>query len=239
VPGGAAARSPVLRQFIASTRDALAVLAAILVAFGLDAAWGARTEGVELRAALSAVREEFETVEAQLEFAINYNREQVEAKDSFVVLNRSDVLRMPADQAATLLNRLRVAWTFDPSRGALDGMVASGRVDRIKSADLRRLISGWPGLYADLGENTIVEWGDAVQRRRAELGLEVRMRTVAASSADTLEARQLLLVALEDSLLRNLVAAYSQRIEQYLGELEPAQLNLEETLRLLSLELDQ
>jgi len=224
-------------QLATFARESSAVLAAILIAFGLDAAWQGRVERGETRQALVALFEEFGTVREQLVFAIDYNREQVRIKDSLLRLDPNALAVVPEDQALVSLRSLRWAWTFDPSRGALDAVIAGGHVDQIRSPALRRLVSGWPGLYADLAENTIVQWGDALQRRRVELGLEAELRTVSAGS-DPTGARDLLRTAVGDPLLRNLLAAHSERIEQYLDELGPALDSLEETIRLLSLELD-
>ena len=84
---------PLPTQFRTFLREAFAVLAAILIAFGLDAAWEAQTERRATLEALRAVLEEFEVVRSQLSEAIEANRVGVAGKDEVLSLNPGDLPR--------------------------------------------------------------------------------------------------------------------------------------------------
>lgn len=217
-------------------REAFAVLAAILVAFGLDALWELRVESADTLSALVATRDEFLVVRDQINEAIEMNRRGVALKDRFIGLRASEVEALNEDDAFELVAMLRLNWTLDPSRGALDALIATGRVDRVEDRRLKSLLTGWPGVYQDLEENTVRSWRDRVTTKKAEVGLEAMQRRVRAdlASGRPSQAHDLLLRAIEDPELAELAAAFAGELEAYLLELEPARDRVEETIRLLN-----
>ena len=216
-------------------RETFAVLAAILVAFGLDALWALRVERDDTQSALEATRDEFLVVRGQIEEAIEMNRRGVLMKDRFIGLGPEEFEELSEDEALDLVWSLRLNWTLDPSRGALDALIATGRVDRVEDRRLKALLTGWPGVYQDLEEHTVQSWRDRVTARKAEVGREGRQRRVRADIDDgrPSAAFDLLELAKRDPELAELAAAFAGELEAYLLELEPARERVEETLRLL------
>ena len=142
-------RSPgVLRK---SAREMFVVVTSILIAFGLDAWWDSTVERRQERDLLGSLLTEFRRNEPQLALRIsNHQRLAANAEALADALSGSGASQ--ATVPDSLLLSLFVAPTFDPTLGALEEAQSSGGTGLIQNAELRVLLSAWPGLLRDARE---------------------------------------------------------------------------------------
>jgi hypothetical protein len=62
----------------------------------------------------------------------------------------------PVEIPDTLLIALTYSGTYDPTRGTIDALLSSGRLDLVRDAELRRALASWPSDLGDLSEKQ--EW---------------------------------------------------------------------------------
>jgi len=142
-------------RWTALFREAIAVLAAILVAFALDAWWEERQERQMMLEALDAVAVELERNVAELTSALEYNEgraalvgevaamsvDQVQALDGAGLLHFSD---LPNYQIATL------------ELGAATAFIEGGFLSVLDNRELRSEVAGLPRLQIELDEEASV-----------------------------------------------------------------------------------
>jgi len=140
------------RALAQMVRDGAAVLAAILVAFGLDAWWGNRDQAAETRELLIAIRGEFQDAAANLDSIIVSNGADIAGR--WRLAGRTDPTQppIPADSLEFyLVPSPDGPQVYDPAFGALSTLISVGGLERIHDAQLQRALGGWFGELDDLG----------------------------------------------------------------------------------------
>ena len=132
--------------------EGLAVLVGILIAFGLEAAWQERSARLEERDNLVALRSELE--DARRHFV---SRDEALAADMAQTdrvreeLNSFAIQTVPDDSINALAVALGPMAVRVPPRAALDDLLSSGGIRRVRSAELRRAVAGYvQALEADV-----------------------------------------------------------------------------------------
>jgi hypothetical protein len=152
--------------------EGLAVLAGILVAFGIDALWEERRDRVQERVYLSALRDEFE--DARIGLA---RRDQQLAEDMKSTVDVLSVLATRAsdgisdDSVNVLAVRQGPLTVYTPPRAALNDLTNSGGIGLVQSATLRRALATYEQLLAqDLSEQEAMVqiWLDYLAPYRVE-----------------------------------------------------------------------
>jgi hypothetical protein len=129
-----------------------AIVVSILLAFAIDAAWEARVDRLESRAAVASLRTDF----AEARAALTRNRQGNES----VLAAIDTVLRLVGEGVAVvevptrLLVRITVAPTYDPPTGSLDGLVASGRLGMLTDQPLQEALAAWPAAVDDMNDKS-------------------------------------------------------------------------------------
>jgi len=134
-------------------REALAVLAAILIAFSLDAWWDGVQGRARAREAIEQVWTELEYNRPVLEAAIRTNKDLVAAVEQIRRLSPSEVDALPDDSLRVLLIRATSLTTFDPSLGAATAAISSGVLETKGMDRLPQAIATWLTSVSDLDEN--------------------------------------------------------------------------------------
>lgn len=204
-------------------KEVVTVLFAILIAFALDATWDARIQNQKLHDSLKSVYDEFKIVESQLTHGIDMNEGWLDRNNRFIKMSDTDVADMSVDSVRNMLI-LFGNWTVDPSRGAVDALISSGWLDQTRSPELRTAIAGWPGVLADLDENTVHFWRDSVIIRLVEIGIfkEYWIQSRIVDDPHPSTYRELLVDAVNDDRLKGLVAAMSRELLGYTNEMRDA-----------------
>lgn len=130
--------------------EMLVIVASILLAFALDAWWNARLESREGRAVRAALISEFDAVRAEVAFSATRNKRIIAAADSILLLMRSAT--GPVEASAGTIGALILTPTTDARRGALDALIASGRLQLLGSDTLQGLVANWPAVLDDVRE---------------------------------------------------------------------------------------
>lgn len=131
--------------------ESLAVIASILVAFGLDAWWNERQLRIDLLENLSSVAEEIEANLDALEVETLFHRTAVASIDDLV--SRIDAaeggawLTLPDTIASFAFVFPPV---FDAATGALDALVAGGGLARLRDPRLKRILGNVPSQVEDV-----------------------------------------------------------------------------------------
>ena len=143
------------------TAEAVAVVASILLAFGIDAAWDARQEGAAERAAIEALRVEMISNRERLARTIRYNEEASASVAAFLRLSPQQILSMPADSfpPSSVHVRLWAPFTFDPDLGATAAFIGRRESSTAPVQALRRAVVNWDRRFVDAGEESAVLWG--------------------------------------------------------------------------------
>ena len=134
-----------------SLREAIVIVASILVAFGLDAWWDDLVERRQERELLVTLQQEFEgTLAASRQVA----RRHEAALDATTMIISEVRRAMQSGQAIqvpdTMLFRFMYSATMNQSTGALDAVLRGGQVGLIESPNLRAALTSWPGDFDDM-----------------------------------------------------------------------------------------
>jgi len=133
--------------------ESIAVVASILLAFAIDASWDDYREGIEERALLDGLRQEFER-----------NLEDVDTQSARVEIARERLRRFPqletlsggaieADSAyEVLVQPLIRSYTSEVSDGFLSATISSGKLALIDDVELRALLAETKSIDQDVSE---------------------------------------------------------------------------------------
>ena len=144
------------RQWFATLYQALAIVAGILVAFAIDAWWEERNEQEWQTEQLVSLRDEFVANRDELIAVVGRDREIADHLRQLLATLKThdigDVARVDAMQVAAL-----TAWrTSDVASGALDALLASGRLGEFEPPELRQRLAEWPSAALDFQEDEVL-----------------------------------------------------------------------------------
>ena len=139
-------------------RDGCVVVTSILIAFSLDAWWGEVQTGREVREELQGIDRELAANVTRVEYHIDFMGRIIAASEA--LLERMN-LEASADE---VLVSDTLAWfafggaspTLDASTGAIDALIASGRLQAVRSPELKGHLSGMEGRIQDAVEEQYV-----------------------------------------------------------------------------------
>ena len=131
------------------TAEGAVIVLSILLAFSLDAWWEAHTERSQALDAVVALGTDFEAARSELAGQVRTNEGILASSDSLLsLLEGGSVVDVPTD----LLISLTRASTYAPPTGALDELLASGRLSMIPDGELREALAAWPVTVERLNE---------------------------------------------------------------------------------------
>lgn len=127
----------------------MVIIASILLAFAIDAAWTARQETSEVRAALQAVRAELIGNREYFGEIALVHRRVAEAGFELLALTGPKPSSDSAPRVQFLIGELwHRAGLEPPGSGAVSGLIASGRITEVRNPELREALAEWPA-YID------------------------------------------------------------------------------------------
>jgi hypothetical protein len=136
--------------------ESTAVIASILLAFGIDATWDAWRERATELEIMDALYHEMLGNRAELTRVIRLNAEAAEHFNTFLRLSPAELASTTGDRLA--LDALWAHYTFDPEIGAL-ALFLQRDVSGSESGRLvRRSAVNWQALLVDAGEEGRVLW---------------------------------------------------------------------------------
>jgi len=132
------------------------VVVSILIAFGLDAGWDSYRDRADLREDLVNVRNE---VDANL-IALQRDQDFQERGLASIEVVLDSVRASQTDGWLTLSDTIVLAAllftpTYDPSTGAVDALIASGRLSELENGELQHILTEFRTKVEDLREDQL------------------------------------------------------------------------------------
>lgn len=132
--------------------EAVVITASILVAFGIDAWWGAVQQADDDRSHLSNVRRELEATDELLDDAIRLHDISQSLALQVLEMTSAGHLAVPEDSLNSIVAKLFNSYVINPPTGALQAAIMSGAVARLDDEVLKSQLLGWDSLLEDLLE---------------------------------------------------------------------------------------
>jgi hypothetical protein len=133
--------------------EGLLIVLSILLAFGIEAWWGRRGERNAEVEALQGLRDDFVENLGRLASAKSSHFEIRDASVRLLAMTGPDAATTASDLTMdTLIMALIGGPKVFPVTATYDALIASGRIDLLESAALRRELARWSTVIADLGE---------------------------------------------------------------------------------------
>jgi hypothetical protein len=137
-------------------RDIVLIVVSILIAFALEAWWDGRRTLAEEGAALAAVRDDVRAARIELDSVLLRNERVLDAAGTLLTLTAPEIMTLAPDSALRLLGSgYGGGLTFDPSTGALQGLLSAGTLSDIRNHRLAAGLSAWPGLMDEIEEDQV------------------------------------------------------------------------------------
>jgi hypothetical protein len=129
--------------------EAAVIVASILLAFSVDAAWDRRGEIAETEEALRAVAEELEQNLSYFENVESVYESSAEAAFGLLEMTGPSPVDVDGEVISLLIGDMwKRPGIEPPSSGAIETMVSAGTLGRIESGELRRELALWPSFIA-------------------------------------------------------------------------------------------
>jgi hypothetical protein len=214
-----ASTDPPRRRILA---EGVAIVVSILLAFAIDAWWDEARERSRERTVLTGLRAEFEANRTRLGANLAQHEGTHEAAVALMDLSDSGAA-LPPDSMAYLLRRVFVdAYSYNPSGGVLEGLIASGELGLIRDTELRGLLASWPGQLDENAEDEAWVFKDVQDVYTPYVNRVLPTRNIWTSGTDLPRARDIpdYSVVLGTTEFENLVGmrAYGARILVYENE---------------------
>lgn len=210
----------------------------VFTALAAEAAWSERQERADEKEALVQLRGEFEANAARLDTAEASHRQSLDATYDLLALTQG-LGEAQTDRApAVLIFYMGRVWTYDPVRGGLNSLIASGRLGILRSDSLRIALAAWPDLVNDLAENEREEWDhiyEDLQPYLIEKG--VRTDVLLAGRALRRVADEDFVIdvspVLSDPVFAEMVASRIAHLHDLLDEVQTVRSSIEDIVRLI------
>jgi hypothetical protein len=130
-------------------REAVVIVASILVAFAIDAWWDTRQERDQTEAYMDALAEDFQAARAELDRAVGLHEWILDAADAIMAWEAAGADPAGCEDLRYSLALLLAFPTFDPPGGTVETILGSGRADLIEDPALLRELTRWTSLVQD------------------------------------------------------------------------------------------
>ena len=131
--------------------EAAAIVVSILLAFAIDAWWDGRKDHLEEQEILIGLEVEFADLRDRLDQWAQYNRTGVQFIEQFLSESVSEMDLYAIESAFTYASLVNVL----DQGGALDALLASGRLERLSDRNIRALLLKWPDWLEDIHTNDL------------------------------------------------------------------------------------
>jgi hypothetical protein len=133
--------------------EGVLIVLSILLAFGIEAGWSERAERRAEAEALQALKDDFVENRARLASVISEHAEVRDASVRVLAMTGPEANQIVSDVAMDTLVMALIAYPkVFPVTATYDALIASGRIELLESATLRRELARWSTAIADLRE---------------------------------------------------------------------------------------
>jgi len=140
--------------------EGFAIVVSILLAFGIQAWWEGRREAEDESEIMAGLRTEFQEIEQDLLRYMDYYRFTGSDIEALLSVDGGKPRAMSTASADSAFWSLLFIPTYDPGQATLDGLVASGRLERLRSRPLRDALNLWRNSLGEIQDDQqgMVEW---------------------------------------------------------------------------------
>lgn len=131
--------------------EAAAIVASILLAFAIDAWWDGRKDQLEEQEILVGLEVEFVDLRSRLDQWAKFNRAGIQFIEQFLSDSVTEMDLRSVESAFTYASLVNVL----DQGGAIDALLASGRLERISDRSIRVLLVKWPDWLEDIHTNDL------------------------------------------------------------------------------------
>jgi len=131
--------------------EGVAIVVSILLAFWIDAWWGTQKDIAEEREILVGLEAEFVDLSARLDGLSKMNREGTVLIDNYLSDSVVEMSPISVEQLFVFAYYVNVL----DQGGALDALLASGRLEKVAARDIRARLAKWPDWLEDMHTNDL------------------------------------------------------------------------------------
>jgi hypothetical protein len=135
-----------------SLREVGLIVAGVLIALGLEAAWQYRVDRADERDLLDALASEFHENTIALDRWIGLHQQVASGVEGLIDHLESASEGTTVSVPDSLVGMIGRSPTFDPELNMLDAAVSSGRISLVRSAEVQRALASWSRSLADAQE---------------------------------------------------------------------------------------
>jgi hypothetical protein len=128
--------------------EGVAIVASILLAFGIDALWDARSDKLRSERLLQALEQEWTSDLGQLDNRIERLKVVLAAAEEVIDRTRSGAFDLGGDDGNEWWERLFFG-IYKPSQGALNALLLND-LNSVVNVELRVAIASWPGVLGEV-----------------------------------------------------------------------------------------
>ena len=135
--------------------EGLVIVASILLAFVIDAAWDVRQERVEEAEILAGLEREFTDYRDALVRSAAQQEDMLAAMTAILAATEEGAWRSTEWEPDAAIGRLFSPPTSDLGNGVRDALVQAGRLELITDPVLRERLASWPGYYEEVLDDEV------------------------------------------------------------------------------------
>ncbi len=136
--------------------EMIVIVASILLAFWIEAAWEERSDRTRERQALGDLQADFLESRKQLQDGIELGRIRITSLEALGAVATSRIPAPSRDSINILLGQILWVNSMDPVTSTLDYLKGSGELGILRSERLRILLAGWESDVRDTKEDEAV-----------------------------------------------------------------------------------
>jgi len=133
--------------------EMIVIVASILLAFWIDAAWEERSERTREYQALNDLQVDFLENEERLQNAVDYGRVRIRSLEALAAIATSRIPAPSRDSINSLFSQIIWFNAVDPVTSTLDGLKGSGELGILRRERLRTLLARWESHVRDTKED--------------------------------------------------------------------------------------
>ena len=127
------------------------IVASILLAFGIDAAWDNRRDSIQRSATVAGLKADFAATRIELERVVTFRNASISAAVALLDLTANGPIPASAGgQADSLFTEAMLGGSFDAPLGTLESLINSGELALLQDPQLTSLLVQFPSIVADL-----------------------------------------------------------------------------------------
>jgi hypothetical protein len=136
--------------------EGVAIVASILLAFGIDAWWQDRQTRQEEQQVLQGLKAEFTSIREVLEEHLDIHMQGLQSLEKLLIAIEHGASGEDGSIVESAVEDLLAPTTSDIGNGTLDALLSSGRVEILSNRTLRARLAAWNGVIGEVWDDQVV-----------------------------------------------------------------------------------